>query len=94
MEIRLPPDQEVHLATIAASAGRSTAEVVQEAIALWEERENARVLAEFRASLGEAEASVDRGEGIEITRESMRALAEDVKKRGRARIAAEKQAPR
>ena len=94
MEIRLPPDQEARLADIAASAGRSTAEVVQEAVALWEERENARVLAEFRASLDEAEASIARGEGLEINRESLRALAEDVKQRGRARIAAEKQAPR
>jgi predicted transcriptional regulator len=94
MEIRLPPDQEARLAAIAASAGRSTAEVVQEAVALWEERENARVLAEFRASLDEAEASIARGEGIEINRESMRSLAEDVKQRGRARIAAEKQPPR
>ena len=94
MEIRLPPEQEAHLAAIAASAGRSTAEVVQEAVALWEERENARVLAEFRASLDEAEASIARGEGLEINRESLRALAEDVKQRGRARIAAEKQAPR
>ena len=94
MEIRLPPDQEAHLAAIAANAGRSTAEVVREAVALWEERENARVLAEFRASLDEAEASIAHGEGIEITRESMRALAEDVKRRGRARIAAENQALR
>jgi glyoxylase-like metal-dependent hydrolase (beta-lactamase superfamily II) len=39
MEIRLLPDQEDHLAAVAASAGRSTAEVVQEAIALWEERQ-------------------------------------------------------
>ena len=94
MEIRLPPDQEAHLAAIAANAGRSMAEVAQEAVALWEERENARVLAEFRASLDEAEASIARGEGIEITPESMRVLAEDVKRRGRARIAAENQVPR
>ena len=39
MEIRLPPDLEAQLAAVAASAGRSTAEVVQEAIALWEERQ-------------------------------------------------------
>jgi hypothetical protein len=69
-------------------------DIVQEAVELWEERENARVLAEFRATLDEAEASIARGEGIEITRESMRDLAEDVKRRGRERLAAEKQAPR
>jgi len=37
MEIRLPPDQEAHLAALAASAGRSPDEIVQEAVALWEE---------------------------------------------------------
>ena len=36
-----------------------------------------------------AQASIDRGEGIEITQQSMRELAEDVKRRGRARLAAE-----
>jgi hypothetical protein len=55
---------------------------------------NARVLTEFHASPDEAEASIAHGEGIEITRVSIRALAEDVKRRGRARIAAENQAPR
>lgn len=33
MEIRLPPDQEAHLAALAASTGRSADEVAQEAIA-------------------------------------------------------------
>jgi hypothetical protein len=39
MEIHLPPDQEAHLAALAASAGRSADEIVQEAVALWEERQ-------------------------------------------------------
>lgn len=39
MEIRLAPDQEAHLAALAARAGRSTAELVQEALAAWEERQ-------------------------------------------------------
>jgi predicted transcriptional regulator len=38
MEIRLPPDQEAHLAALAASAGRSADELVGEALAEWEER--------------------------------------------------------
>jgi predicted transcriptional regulator len=38
MEIRLPPDQEAHLAALATSAGRSPDEIVQEAVVLWEER--------------------------------------------------------
>lgn len=36
MNIRLPPDQEARLAALAASAGRSPSEVVQEALTLWE----------------------------------------------------------
>lgn len=43
--------------------------------------------AEFLASLDEANSSLERGEGIIITPESMRALAEDVKKRGCERLA-------
>jgi predicted transcriptional regulator len=41
MEIRLLPDQETHLATVAADTGRSKDELVQEAVALWEERQRA-----------------------------------------------------
>ena len=55
---------------------------------LWVERERCRT--EILAAVDIAKSSVDRGEGIEITRESMRALAEDVKRRGRALLAAER----
>ena len=41
MEIQLPPEQEAHLAAVAADTGRSTDELVQEAVALWEERRRA-----------------------------------------------------
>jgi Arc/MetJ-type ribon-helix-helix transcriptional regulator len=85
MEIRLPPDQEAHIAALAASSGRSIDELVREAVALWEEHEDARVLAEFRASLDRAEASLAEGKGRVITQESMHELAEDVKRRGRER---------
>jgi predicted DNA-binding protein len=87
MEIRLPPEKEARLAAIAASTGRSTDELVREAIELWEE-ENAWTLAEFCKTLDAAEASIARGEGIPITPENMRELAEDVKRRGRERPAA------
>jgi Arc/MetJ-type ribon-helix-helix transcriptional regulator len=72
----------------AIESGRLTCEedAVQEALALWEERERRRL--EVIAMVEEAEASLARGEGIEITEESMKALAEDVKQRGRRRIAA------
>ena len=42
MEIHLPPEQEAHLAALAASAGRSTDDLVQEAVALWEEQQAER----------------------------------------------------
>jgi len=93
MEIHLPPEQEAYLAAIAASTGRSTDELVQEAIQLWE-REQARALAEFRKSLDDAENSIDRGEGIDITPESMRQLSRDVIERCRARLEAERKTGR
>jgi hypothetical protein len=50
------------------------------------EREPAR--AEILAAVDEAEASLARGEGRAITRESMRELAAEVKRRGRVRLSA------
>jgi hypothetical protein len=41
-----------------------------------------------------AEASLTGGEGRTITQESMQQLAEQVKKRGRERLAAEQSSPR
>lgn len=63
-----------------------------EALSLWEERERKR--AEFLATLDDARASLARGEGRVITQQSMRELAEEVRQRGLARIAAEQQTPR
>jgi Arc/MetJ-type ribon-helix-helix transcriptional regulator len=65
---------------------------VKEALSLWEERERTR--AEIVVAVDEAEASLARGDGRAITQDSMRELAEDVKRRGRARLAAEEQTPR
>jgi Arc/MetJ-type ribon-helix-helix transcriptional regulator len=86
MQIRLLRGQEATIAALAARTGRSMDDVVQEALARWAERETD--LAEFRETLDEAEASLARGEGIEISEESMRHLAEDVNRRGRQRLAA------
>jgi Arc/MetJ-type ribon-helix-helix transcriptional regulator len=61
-------------------------DAVQEALALWVERERRR--AEILAAVDAAQASIDRGEGTEIMQQSMRELAEDVKRRGRVRLAA------
>jgi hypothetical protein len=50
--------------------------------------------AEILAAVDQAEASLAGGEGRIITQESMRELAEQVKQRGRARLAAEQNVPR
>jgi predicted transcriptional regulator len=92
MEIPLSPDQEARLALVAERTGRSTAELVQEAVALWEERE--RALSDFRTTLDEAEASIARGEGRAITPESVCELIEDVHRRGVTRLAAEQKTGR
>jgi Arc/MetJ-type ribon-helix-helix transcriptional regulator len=65
---------------------------VKEALALWVERERRRE--EILGAIDEAEASLARGEDIIITNFSMRELAEDVKHRGRGRLAEEKKSGR
>lgn len=88
MEVHLTPDQEAFVRQAIESGRIHRAEdAVEEALSLWEERERKR--AEFLATLDEAEASVARGEGRVITQESMRELAEEVKERGRTRLASE-----
>jgi len=93
MNVDLTPDQKA-FARRAIESGRfhSEQEAVQEALALWEERERER--AEFLLTLDDARASLGRGEGRVITQESMRQLALDVKERGRARLLAELTTPR
>jgi len=93
MEVQLTRDQRA-FARQAIESGRIRREedAVKEALLLWEERERTR--AEILAAVDEAEASLARGEGRIVTQESMRELAEEVKRRGRARLAAEQQTPR
>jgi len=62
---------------------RSEEDAVEEALALWEERERRRV--ELRSTLDDAHAQLARGKGLPITPESMRALSDVVNERGRAR---------
>jgi hypothetical protein len=50
--------------------------------------------ASVRRAVDLAEASIARGEGRAITRASMRQLADEVKQRGRRRLAVEKSSPR
>jgi putative addiction module CopG family antidote len=86
MEVQLTPDQKAFVRQ-AIQSGRLHREedAVQEALALWEERERTRI--EIPAAVDEAEASVARGEGRIITQQSN--LAAEVKQRGRQRLAAE-----
>jgi putative addiction module CopG family antidote len=88
MEVQLTPDQQEFVRQ-AIQSGRlhREEEAVQEALALWEERERNRVA--FLATLDNARASLARGEGRVITQQSMRDLAAEVRERGRARLIAE-----
>jgi Arc/MetJ-type ribon-helix-helix transcriptional regulator len=91
MDVELTADQRAFVRQ-AIESGRFAREeeAVQEAMALWEDRERRRL--EILAMVDEAEASLARGEGREITEESMKELAEDIKQRLRRRIAAERSA--
>jgi Arc/MetJ-type ribon-helix-helix transcriptional regulator len=73
----------------AVESGRfeSAEDAVQAAMTLWVERERRRFA--IIAAVDIAKASLNRGEGIEITQDSMRALADDVKRQGRVQLAAE-----
>ena len=92
MEVGLTQDQEAFIRQ-AIESGRfhHKEDAVREALSLWEERERKR--AGFLATLEDAKASLGRGEGRTITQESMRDLAEDVKRRGLARLSAGQQVP-
>jgi putative addiction module CopG family antidote len=93
MEVDLTPDQTAFIRQ-AIDAGRLSRpeEAVREALSLWEERERRR--AEILAAVDAAKASLAAGKGRVITEDSMRQFAEEVKQRGRTRLAAEQQTPR
>jgi Arc/MetJ-type ribon-helix-helix transcriptional regulator len=88
MEVQLTPDQKAFVRD-AIESGRLQREedAVQEALALWEERERTRV--QILAAVDKAEASLTHGEGRIVTQQSVLDLAQEVKQRGRARLAAE-----
>ena len=93
MEVQLTPAQKAFVRqAIESGRIRREEDAVKEALSLWEERERTR--AEILVAVDEAEASLARGEGRIITQESVRELAEEVKRRGRARLAGEQQMPR
>lgn len=83
MEVQFTPKQQALVRqAIASGRLRDEGDAVREALSLWENRE--RALAE----LDEAEATLEQGGGRSITWESMRELAEEVKRELRARRAA------
>lgn len=92
MNVELTPDQQAFVQkAIESGRFKREEEAVQEALALWEERERRRL--EIVAMIEEAEASLARGEGREFrTKEDTQALAEEIKARLRRRIAAERSA--
>ncbi len=92
MEVHLTDDQKAFLRQ-AIESGRYSAEedAVRDALSLWEERERER--AEILAAIDLAEASLMRGAGRIISQQSMRDLADEVKQRGRARLANEQRLP-
>ena len=62
----------------------SAEDAVRQALSLWEERERDR--AAILAAVDQAEKSIAQGKGRTVTEASMRKLAADVKRRGRARL--------
>jgi hypothetical protein len=93
MEVRFTADREAFIRrAIETCRLHRKEDAVEEAMSLWEERERRRL--EILATVDVAEASVVRGEGRPITQESGLEPAESVKRRGRARLAAEQNSPR
>lgn len=88
MQIDLTPEQQDFVRHAVASGRFERPEdAVRAAMELWIERERRRT--EILAAVDIAKAAIDREEGTEITQESMRGLAEDVKRQGRAPFAGE-----
>jgi putative addiction module CopG family antidote len=89
MQIDLTPEQQDFVRQ-AIESGRfeRPEDAVRAAMTLWVDRERRR--SEILAAIDIARASIRSGESIEITQESMRALAEDVKRNGRAQFADER----
>lgn len=88
----MTPDQEA-LIRQAIKAGRFEREedAAQEAVSLWADRERRRL--EILAAVERAEESLARGEGRSVTTpEEVSDLVRDVKRRGLARLAVEKDA--
>lgn len=93
MEIEPTPDQDALIREAIASGRLHRPEqAIHEALSLWEERERRRL--EILASVEQAKDSLARGKGRSVvTRDEVTQLAQEVRRRGMARLAAE-QTPR
>jgi len=86
MEIELSPEQKsfVHLA-IEEGRIQHPEDAVRDALALWEDRERARV--ELLHAIDAGIRELDAGEGTTYSAETIHGLGESVKRRGRAKLA-------
>jgi len=89
MEVQLTPDQRAFVRqAIESGRLRREEDAVEQALSLWEARERRRL--EILVAVDEAEASLAQGQGRRITSsEETKQLAEDVERRGIARLNAE-----
>jgi len=89
MKVQLTPDQKAFVRqAIESGRLRHEEDAVKEALSLWEERERRRL--EILIAVDKAETSLARGEGRRVTTpEETKQLADEVKRRGIARLAAE-----
>ncbi len=91
MDVDLTREQHdfIRLAVETGRVNRPEA-AVQEAVALWVDRERRRL--DLLSAIDEADASATRGEATTMTQQTLKDLAADVHRRGLARLA-EKRSP-
>jgi putative addiction module CopG family antidote len=93
MEIKLNAEQrEFVRRAVETGRVRREEDAVKQALSLWIERERQRE--ELLALIDEGEASLATGETVSLTKESIRELAEDVKRSGRERLRTDKKRAR
>jgi Arc/MetJ-type ribon-helix-helix transcriptional regulator len=87
MEIELTPEQD-SLVSLGIEQGRfrRREDAVRNAMALWEEQERARI--DLLAELEAGDSSFDEGDIVMDSDESLAAFFDDIKQRGRAKLAA------
>ena len=87
MTVEIPPEFQRFVESVLQSgAFRTEAEVVGEALRLFQERQ--RRLDELRKEIQPALDRLDRGEGLQLDDEGLDVLFEDIKRRGRERCQA------